>query len=97
MKSTVVDESLSSTQLQFCSRENQLATIISKWLLNGKAPKHEADLFTHIKGLVQKYVIDTNQKFMALIIPKAWKYTVLVEAYDKLGHQGVTHRYCLIK
>ena len=27
MKSTVVDESLSSTQLQFCSRENQLATI----------------------------------------------------------------------
>ena len=26
MKSTVVDESLSSTQLQFCSRENQLAT-----------------------------------------------------------------------
>ena len=29
MKSTVVDESLSSTQLQFCSRENQLATINS--------------------------------------------------------------------
>ena len=28
MKSTVVDESLSSTNLQFCSRENQLATII---------------------------------------------------------------------
>ena len=27
MKSTAVDESLSSTQLQFCSRENQLATI----------------------------------------------------------------------
>ena len=26
MKSTVVDESLSSTQLQFCSSENQLAT-----------------------------------------------------------------------
>ena len=29
MKSTVVDESLSSTKLQFCSRENQLATIIT--------------------------------------------------------------------
>ena len=27
MKSTVVDKSLSSTQLQLCSRENQLATI----------------------------------------------------------------------
>ena len=26
----------------------------------------------------------------ALVIPKAWKYTVLVEACDKLGHQGAT-------
>ena len=25
------------------------------------------------------------------------KYTVLVEAHDKLGHQGNTHTYCLIK
>ena len=29
MKSTVVDESLSLTTLQFCSRENQVATIIT--------------------------------------------------------------------
>ena len=28
---------------------------------------------------------------------KPWKYTVLVEAHDKLGHQGNTHTYCLIK
>ena len=41
--------------------------------------------------------MDANQKFMALIIPKAWKYTVLVEAHDKLGHKGVTHTYSLIK
>ena len=27
--------------------------------------------------------MDANQKFMALIIPKAWKYMVLVEAHDK--------------
>ena len=40
--------------------------------------------------------MDTNQKFMALIIPKAWEYTVLVEAHDELVHQGVTHTYCLI-
>ena len=38
-----------------------------------------------------------NQEFMALIIPKVWKYTVLVEAHDKLRHQGVTCMYCLIK
>ena len=31
------------------------------------------------------------------MIPKAWKYTVLVEAHDKLGHQGSTWTYCLIK
>ena len=31
------------------------------------------------------------------MIPEAWKYTVLVEAHDKLGHQGLTWTYCLIK
>ena len=34
---------------------------------------------------------------MVLIIPKAWKYTVLMEVLDKLGHQGATHTYCLTK
>ena len=34
---------------------------------------------------------------MAPIIPKAWKYTVLVEAHEKLVHEGVTPTYCLIK
>ena len=70
---------------------------ISKWLSNGKAPKHEADLFLHVKGLLYKHVTDSNQNFWALVIPKAWKYTVLVEAHDKLGHQGATCTYCLIK
>ena len=27
---------------------------------------------------------------------KSWKYTVLVEAHDNLGHQGSTGTYCLI-
>ena len=70
---------------------------ISKWLSNGKAPQHEADLFTHVKGLLYRHVMDANQKFLVLIIPKTWKYTVLVEAHDKLRHQEVTHTYCLIK
>ena len=35
--------------------------------------------------------------FLALVIPKAWKYTVLVEAHDKLGHQGATCTYWPIK
>ena len=69
---------------------------ISKHLSNRKAPKHEADLFLHIKGLLYTHIMDSNQKFLALVIPKAWKYTVLMEAHDKLGHQGATHTYCLI-
>ena len=70
---------------------------ISKWLSNGKAPKHKADFFLHVKGLLYKHVMDSNQKFLVLIIPKAWKYTVLGEGHDKLGHQGATQTYCLIK
>ena len=41
--------------------------------------------------------MDSGQKLFALVIPKSWKYTVLMEAHDKLGHQGNTHTYCLIK
>ena len=70
---------------------------ISKHLSNGKPPKHEMELFTHIKGLLWKHITDSRQRFIALVIPKSWKYTVQVEAHDKLGHQGNTHTYCLIK
>ena len=70
---------------------------ISKQLSNEKAPNHKADFFLHVKGLLYKHVMDSNQKFLALVIPKAWKYTVLVEAHGKVGHQGATHTYYLIK
>ena len=74
----------------FCKR-------ISKGLSNGKAPQHETDLFTHVRGLLYKQVTDSNQRFLTLVIPESWRYTVLVEAHDKLGHQGTTCTYCLIK
>ena len=41
--------------------------------------------------------MDSGKQFLALIIPKSWKHTVLVEAHDKLGHQGNSCTYCLIK
>ena len=41
--------------------------------------------------------MDSGQKFLALIMPKSWKYTVLVEAHGILGHQGNTHTYYHIK
>ena len=70
---------------------------ISKCLSNGKAHQHETNLFTHVRGLLYKHVTDSGQKFLALVIPKSWKYTVLFEGHDKQGHQSNTHTYCLIK
>ena len=49
-------------------------------LPSGKAPSNEADTFTHIN------VLDSNLKFLTLVIPKSWLVTVIVEAHDKLGH-----------
>ena len=55
-----------------------------------KALKHEAGLFLHVKEILYKDVTGSIKKFLALVIPKARKYTVLVEAQDKLGYQAAT-------
>ena len=60
----------------FCKR-------ISKWLSNWKALKHERDIFTQVRGLFYKHVTDSGQKFLALVIPKSWRYTIFMEAHDK--------------
>ena len=69
-------------------RTDLFCKCISKCLLNGKAPQHETDIFIRVKGLLYKYIMDSRKQFLALVIPKSWKYTVLVEAHDKLGCQG---------
>ena len=80
-KSLTADRLQSLLQMQktdpFCKQ-------ISKCLSNGKAPQHETVLFIHVKGLLVKHVTDSNQKFLALVIPKAWKYTILVGVHNKL-------------
>ena len=70
---------------------------VSKHLFNGKAPQHKTDVFTHIKGLLYKYVMDSGKQILALVIAKSWKYMALVEAHNKLGHQGNSCTYCQIK
>ena len=40
---------------------------------------------------------DAGKQFFGLVIPKSWKFTIPVEAHDKLGHQGNNCTYCLIK
>ena len=78
-------------------RTDPFCKCISKCLLNGKALQHEYDTFTHVKGLLYNHVMDSGKQFLALVIPKSWKYTVLVEAHNNLGHQGNSCMYCLIK
>ena len=50
-----------------------------------------------MKGLLYKHVTDSGKQLLTLVIPKSWKYTVLEEAHEKLGHQGNSCMYCHIK
>ena len=93
-KSLTADHLDALLQMQ---RTDPFCKCISKRLLNGRAPHHKFDTFTHVKGLLYKHVSDAGKQFLTLVIPKSWKFTVLVEAHDKLGHQGNNHTYCLIK
>ena len=70
---------------------------IMKRLPNKTAPKHELDTFFIHNGLLYRYVSDHSKDFCALVIPKACRYTVLVETHDKMGHQGNNRTYSLIK
>ena len=65
-------------------RTDPFCKCISRRLLIGKAFHHEFDTFTHVKGLLYKHIMDAVKKFLALVILKSWKYTVLVEAHNKI-------------
>ena len=82
-KSLTADRLEALLQMQ---RTDPFCKCISKHLFNGIVLQHETDIFTHIKGLLYKHITESGQKFLALVIPKSWKYTALVEAHDKLGH-----------
>ena len=70
---------------------------IMKRLLNKTAPKHELDTFFIHNGLLYRYVSDHSKDFCALVITKAWRYMILLETHDKMGHQGNNRTYSLIK
>ena len=74
----------------FCKR-------IMKRLLNKTAPEHELKTFFIHNGLLYRYASDHSKDFCALVIPKAWRYTILVETHDKMGYQGNNRMYSLIK
>ena len=83
-KPLTVDQLDALLQMQ---RMDPFCKHISKRLLNGKAPHHEFDTFTHVRGLLYKHVMDAGKQFLTLVIPKSW---------NSLGHQGNSHTYCLI-
>ena len=70
---------------------------IMKRLLNKTAPKHELNTFFIHNGLLYRYESDHSKDLCTLVIPKAWRYTILVETHDKMGHQGNNRTYSLIK
>ena len=70
---------------------------IMKRLLKKTAPEHELKTFFIHNGLLYRYASDHSEDFCALVIPKAWRYTILVETRDKMGHQGNNRTYSLIK
>ena len=77
---TPTPKSLTADCLDALWRTDPFCKHISKRLLNGKAPHHGFDTFTHVQGLLYKHVSDAGKKFLALVIPKSWEFTVLVES-----------------
>ena len=65
-KSLTADRLQALLQMQktdpFCKR-------ISKCLSNGKAPQHETDLFTHVRGLLYKHITDSNKNSLLWLYP----------------------------
>ena len=58
---------------------------IMKRLLNKTAPEHEMKTFFIHNGLLYRYASYHSKDFCALVIPKAWRYTILVETHDQNG------------
>ena len=85
------------TSIQEMQSTDPFCRCIMKRLLNKTAPEHELKTFFIHNGLLYQYASDHSKDFCVLVIPKAWKYMILVETHDKMGHQGNDCMYSLIK
>ena len=90
-------ENSRNTSVKEMQSTDPFCKCIMKRLLNKTAPKHELDTFFINNGLLYRYASDHSKDFCTLVIPKAWRYTILVETHDKMGHQGNNRTYSLIK
>ena len=85
------------TLIQEMQLTDPFCRCIMKRLLNKTAPEHEQKTFFIHNDLLYWYALDHSKDFCTLVIPKAWKYMILVETHDKMGHQGNNRTYSLIK
>ena len=74
-KSLTADHQDALLQMQ---RTDPFCKCISKRLLNGKAPHHEFDTFTDVKGLLYKHVSDAP--IPCVSHSQVMEFTILVEA-----------------
>ena len=91
------EENSRDTSVKEMQSTDPFCKCIMKRLLNKTAPKHELDTFFIHNGLLYRYAPDHAKDFCTLVIPKAWRYMILVETHDKMGHQGNNRTYSLIK
>ena len=104
-KTTISNESTNNscennpkdTSIKVMQSTDPFCKCIVKRLLNKTAPGHELKTFFIHNGLLYRYASDHSEDFCTLVIPKAWRYTILVETHDKMGHQGNNRTYSLIK
>ena len=95
--SNIYQNNPNDTLIKEMQSTNPFCKRIVKRLLNKTAPEHKMKTFFIHKGLLYRYASDHSKDFGALVIPKAWRYTILVETHDKMGHQGNNQTYSLIK
>ena len=91
------EDNSKNTSVKEMQSTDPFCKCIMKRLLNKTAPKHELDTFFIHNGLLYRYASDHSKDFCTLVIPKAWRYMILVETHDKMGHQGNNRTYSLIK
>ena len=87
-KSNICQNNPKDTSIKEMQSTDPFCKCIVKRLLNKTAPEHEMKTFFIHKGLMYRYASDHSKDFCALVIPNAWRYTILVETHDKMGHQG---------
>ena len=75
-KSNSCEDNSRNTSVKEMQSTDPFCKHIMKRLLNKTAPKHESDTFFIHNGLLYRYVSDHSKDFCALVIPKAWRYTI---------------------